>query len=264
MPRSGSELLQALLGQHPDVYASPTSPLLDIMYAARGAMLNDEVKAQSPELMSDAFLGFCKGGMMGYYSMITDLPVVVDKSRGWHHYIEWLEQMYAEPKIVCMVRDLRSILCSMERIHRANRHLPSIENPSNGANITLDQRIDYWLNNVPVGISLNRLSDLFQRNRGDSVMFIQYEQLCESPVMVMNKVYEYLKLSPHTIDQNNVERAAQQTDHIFGPYGDHTIRSTVSPSATWETMLTSSMSDAIMTKYDWYTTIHHNSLLAVS
>jgi hypothetical protein len=31
LPRSGSTLLASLLNQHPDVFASPTSPLMDLL-----------------------------------------------------------------------------------------------------------------------------------------------------------------------------------------------------------------------------------------
>ncbi|NHW78511.1 sulfotransferase, partial [Escherichia coli] len=34
MPRSGSELLQGLLSQHPDICAGTTSPLLEYVYGA--------------------------------------------------------------------------------------------------------------------------------------------------------------------------------------------------------------------------------------
>ena len=52
---------------------------------------------------------------------VRDRPVVIDKNRGWAHYFEWVAQWCPGPKMICMVRDLRSVVASMERIYRANR-----------------------------------------------------------------------------------------------------------------------------------------------
>ena len=60
MPRSGSELMQVLLHQNPDIYGSPTSPLLEYQYGMRANIGLTEVLSQPKELMSDAFLNSCK------------------------------------------------------------------------------------------------------------------------------------------------------------------------------------------------------------
>lgn len=83
LPRSGSTLLQNLIGQNPDFYVTPTSGLLELIYAARANYTNSpEFKAQDADLMKKAFLGFCKSGMEGYFNSITDKKYVMDKSRG--------------------------------------------------------------------------------------------------------------------------------------------------------------------------------------
>ena len=144
MPRSGSELLQVILHQNPQIYASPTSPLLEYQFAARANYDLPEVKAQASELMQTAFLRMCKGMADSYYSAITDRPIVIDKNRGWAHYYEWVEQWNPDPKIICMVRDIRSIISSMEKVYRKNRHRPiGPDNPTQLQNMTVDQRVNY-------------------------------------------------------------------------------------------------------------------------
>ena len=52
MPRSGSTLLQNIIGQNPDFYVTPTSGVLELLYAARVNYTNSpEFKAQDRELM---------------------------------------------------------------------------------------------------------------------------------------------------------------------------------------------------------------------
>ena len=67
LPRSGSELLQCLLMQNPEIYASVTSPLLEYWYGAYGNYDIAEVKSQPKELMKNAFTNFCRSGTFGYY-----------------------------------------------------------------------------------------------------------------------------------------------------------------------------------------------------
>ena len=60
LPRAGSTLLQNIMGQNPDFYVTPTSGVLELVYAARKNYVESpEFKAQDPETMRNAFNGFC-------------------------------------------------------------------------------------------------------------------------------------------------------------------------------------------------------------
>ncbi|NBP03192.1 MAG: hypothetical protein EBU90_24425, partial [Proteobacteria bacterium] len=68
LPRSLSTLLQNTLGQNPDFYVTPTSGLLELLFSARVNYTNSlEFKAQDPIEMERAWLGFCRGGINGYF-----------------------------------------------------------------------------------------------------------------------------------------------------------------------------------------------------
>ena len=58
MPRAGSTLLQNVFAQNPDIYATPTSGVLELTYAAR-AMYSEsnEFQAQDTKTMENG-LGF--------------------------------------------------------------------------------------------------------------------------------------------------------------------------------------------------------------
>ena len=82
MPRSGSTLLQNILGQNPDFYVTPTSGVLELVYGARANYTSSpEFKAQDGELMKKGFMGFCKNGMEGFYEGITELKSTNVKER---------------------------------------------------------------------------------------------------------------------------------------------------------------------------------------
>ena len=56
LPRSGSTLLQNILAQRDDMYATPTSGVLELLYGARANYTDSpEFKAQDTELMKKAF-----------------------------------------------------------------------------------------------------------------------------------------------------------------------------------------------------------------
>jgi len=109
-PRAGSTLLQNILAQNPAFYVTPTSGLLELIFGARLNYTNSpEFKAQDPAAME------------AYFQALTDKPYAVDKSRGWGVHFDLLQMIFnEEPKVICMVRDLRQILASLEKKFRQN------------------------------------------------------------------------------------------------------------------------------------------------
>lgn len=229
MPRSGSELLQVILHQNPRIYGSPTSPLLEYQFAARGNYALPEVKSQNGELMQKAFINMCAGMAASYYLPITDRPVVCDKNRGWSHYYEWVHQWNPNPKMICMVRDLRSVLSSMEKIYRKTRHMPvGTDNPAELQNMTVGQRVSHWLKSQPVGLALLRTADTFQRSIAKNILYIRYEDLCAVPQETMDRVYAFIGETSYTHDFNNLKKEVEENDTLFGPYGSHVVASKLS------------------------------------
>lgn len=224
LPRAGSELLQALLAQHPDVYASATSPLLEYMFGAQGNTALPEVKSQPEAAMHAAFAGFCREGARGYYGALTDKATVIDKSRGWLEYAELLWAAFPEARIVCMVRDPEQIVESFERIYQANpghpdtRHLPP----------TPKARREAWLasESKPLGLALRRLH-LRQQRPDSRVTYLNYDALCAKPIERMNEVFAHLQLPAFQIDPLNIAKAAIEDDRHFGIFGSHVVHPTI-------------------------------------
>ena len=67
LPRAGSTLLQNVMGQNPEFYVTPTSGVLELVYASRSNYTNSaEFKAQDENLMREGFRNFCYQGVMGF------------------------------------------------------------------------------------------------------------------------------------------------------------------------------------------------------
>lgn len=255
MPRSGSELFQAIVHQNPMIYGSSTSPLMEYQFGARGNYDLAEVKSQDPRLMLAAFTSMCGAMAEGYYRPITDRPYVMDKNRGWLHYYEWVEQWCPNPKMICIVRDLRSVFASMEKIYRANRHSPECpDNPSKIENMTLDQRIQYWGETQPIGLALPRTFDCLHRQIDKKVLFIRYEDLCNYPEDIMGQFYRYIGLDYFKHDFNHIVKEVYEDSSHFGIFGDHSVKSIISPvkDKPWEPIIGKTLSDIIVNQYKWF------------
>jgi sulfotransferase len=231
MPRSGSTLVQNILGQNPDIHVTPTDGFLELIYGARVNYTNNaEFKAQDQEQMQKAWRGFCLEGMNGYVKGLSDKPHTCIKSRGIGANYNWFEAfMGEEPKVICMVRNVKAVLASMEKIHRANpENAQAIENPSNMSGLTTQNRVEQWLQGPPVGLALQRFGQMALEGTNKKCLFVRYEDLTQSPDQVMQKVYEYLGLPVYEHDFNNVEQITVEDDAVYGMTPDlHKIQKEV-------------------------------------
>ena len=256
MPRSGSTMLQNILAQNPDFYATPTSGVLELIFAARGNYTNSpEFKAQDPELMKNGYLAFCKKGMDAFYEAITDKKYVIDKSRGWGIHYDFLKSVRGEePKIICMVRDIRDVFCSMEKNFRKNpEKASSILDWSKMQGTTVHKRIDIWLQNPPVGMAIERLSEMIRMGIDKKILFVKYEDLCLYPDKEMIRIYSYLDVPYFEHDFDNIEQVTKEDDEVYGVFGDHTIRKELSLTpSTAKQVLGDDVYQWITKNYRWY------------
>lgn len=256
LPRSGSTLLQNILAQNPDIYATPTSGVLELIYGARENYTNSpEFIAQDKELMKAGFLAFCKSGMDAFYNNITDRKYVVDKSRGWGIHYDFLKMVInEEPKIICMIRDLRDIFASMESNFRKNPEKSSgVVNWAQMSGTSVPKRVDIWAASQPVGMAIERLQEIIRYGNDSKLLFVKYEDLCLRPETEMIRIYQYLDIPFYKHDFNNIEQVTKEDDEVYGAFGDHVIRKELKlkPSAA-KTLLGKQVCDWIYDNYRWF------------
>jgi sulfotransferase len=255
LPRAGSTLLQNILAQNPDMYATPTSGVLELVFAARGNYTNSpEFKAQDTELMKLGFLNFCHAGMYGFYNGITDRKYVIDKSRGWGIHYDFLNMIQPDPKIICMVRDPRDIFASMEKNFRKSSDKSSpLLDWSKMQGTTTPKRIDMWVQNPPVGMAFERLSEMIRMGIDSKVLFVKFEDLCLYPEREMQRIYTYLNIPFFKHNFDNIEQVTKEDDEVYGVYGDHNIRTKLEPvTSRAREILGKDVCDWIMNNYKWY------------
>lgn len=255
LPRSGSTLLQNIMGQNPKFYVTPTSGVLELVFGARANYTNSpEFKAQDENLMREGFRAFCKDGFSAFFNAITDRPYVLDKSRGWGYYSDFLNFFYPNPKIICMVRDPRCIIASMEKNYRKNPDKASfMASDAEMKNLTTEQRIDTWVNSQPVGLAFQRLHQILREGKDKNMLFVKYEDLTKSPKEQLKGVYNYLQVDYFEHDFDNIEQITKEDDEVYGIFGDHNIRNKIEfHNPDYKEVLGVNASNWIKQNYSWF------------
>jgi sulfotransferase len=257
LPRAGSTAFQNLMGQNPDFYVTPTSGMLELVFGARANYTNSpEFKAQDSELMKKGFASFCKSGMEGYFNAITDKKYVLDKSRGWGVYRPFLESFYPNPKVICLVRDLRSVLSSYEKIYRKSQHKSDpIRDDSTSRGTTVHKRVDEWMNpSNTIGRAIERIFEMTRQGYDDKILYVRYEDLCLNPEHEMKRVYDYLELPYFEHDFDNIEQITSEDDAVYGLSNDlHKIRPSLELNPSdFKQILGVDISNWTYDTYKWY------------
>lgn len=256
LPRSGSTLLQNIMGQNPDIYVTPTSGLMELIYGARYNYTESiEFKAHNDqELMRKGFLAFCNSGIHAFASAVTDKPYYIDKGRSWGIHYDWLETfMPYKPKIICMIRDLRDVFASMENAFRKNPEKHKLIDWMTLKNNTIPKRIDYWSTNMPVGTAVERLQAMIETNVATKILFVKFEDLCLRPDVEISRVYNFLELPFFQHDYDNIQQITIEDDKFHEGWADHTIRQRLEmPPSRAKDLLGDAICDWIYNRYKWY------------
>lgn len=253
MPRSGSTLLQNILGNNPDIYATPTSGLIELLKESRKIYSGSpQFKAQDENQMKSAFLMYCRYGIDGYFDGLTQRKYAIDKSRGWAINYGFLKAFYPNPKIICMVRDLREIVASMEKNYLKYPEKTEFQLEENLKAVNVGERITYWMKTLPLN-TLFKLQEVIRRGWGEQMLFIRFEDLVENPDRELRKVYKYLNLPYYQHDFNNIEQVTFEDDKFHGRYGDHKIEKSIKPVPNKaEALLGELICNQLYEKNKWY------------
>ena len=226
LPRAGSTLLQNLIGQNPAFHVTPTSGMIDLVLGARlGYNENKEAKAGDKEVWKSGFYAFCREGLNGYVANLTDKPCILDKNRNWAATYPLLTNIFPNPKILFMVRDLRAVFASMEKKFRANPDIEDgIVDNINLVGLTTQSRVEKWAKGHPIGHAIPKLYQSILDRTAEKFLFIKYEDLCTNPDIQMRNIYSYLELPYFQHNFQHIPQITVEDDTVHGIYGDHTIR----------------------------------------
>lgn len=231
MQRSGSTLLACLLNQHPEIHATATSPLLDVLHSAAVKL---EESLQQYTFDYDSISRNLTTSIIESFHKDIKKPIVIDKHRGWPSVVEQLTREYNRPKILCTNRSVPEIITSFIQLIQNNNTLDNSTDKtlrSRGMALSINNRADYLFNdfvNSPRTAILGALESY-----RDCIHIVEYNDLVFSPQETMNKIYEFLEIESFNHNFSDIENTCkEEKDDAWGIKNLHNIRSQLKKIST--------------------------------
>jgi sulfotransferase len=231
LPRSGNNLLSALLNQNPETYCSPLSPLATNLATIDYALkTNEESQIVNFELNTTHAL---QEFVQGFYKKESK-SIIIDRFKLWgNKQSVYLASKYIspEPKIIFTVRDIPSILTSFLTLIKKDSD-NYVDTALLNSQIvpygeqTLDDLRCNWLMQKQIEPTLVALTEAFQINV--SICLVEYDDIINDPQKELNKISDFLELSRFKYNFENIEKLETEDLSIANlPIDLHNVRKTV-------------------------------------
>lgn len=251
LPRSGSTVLTAILNQHPEVYASPQSNLVNMYYNLQTDISNSESWLSG--LQHENCENILNNLGKTFYSNI-EKPIVIDKNRAWgtpgNNFI--VQRLNDNPKTILVLRPILEVLSSFVRLAE--------QNPNNfiDRNIKVedfyvkyyreinDVRCDFLMrSNGEIDQALLSIATLLQNPKSHHIIW--YNDLIARPQESLSGIYKFLEIDDFTHNFNNIQQLDKHNDEqLFGIPNLHSIASSIKASKTDPNLL---LSNYVRNKY---------------
>jgi sulfotransferase len=220
LPRAGSTLLTAILNQNPRFTAGMADPLIGIIQDIYNQMSTDTgtyTDNQISEFVKDVVDVFYKNGN----------EVCFNNHRGWTANTSLAKKLYPKSKMILCVREVPWILDSFERLNAKN---PMIQKPlyNNMLLPNVYSRCKFLMDETKsVGGPINHLAQALYSTDTDMICVVDYNILAKSPLITMQKIYEFLDEPWFQHDFDNVAVSYDEYDTRAKIIGLHTTRKVV-------------------------------------
>lgn len=221
LPRSGSTVLASILNQNPEVYVTPTSPLLDLLIENQNSFhkLPSVIANPNGEQLTNI-----TRAMIDSAWIHRSEPIIIDKNRGWNKNYEAATILFGKKiKTVNTVRDLPSIMASwLTLIKKDPNNTTDFEVKRKGFACTDENRMaEMWFFMVKDCMEGLRHS----RKSNANALEVNYDDLIASPRETLKKIETFLELPHWQYDFDNIVNEHNDDDLVaWGMNGMHTIR----------------------------------------
>lgn len=234
LPRSGSTLMATLLNQHPEIYASPHSALIDGLWAMREAFISSEsVKWQLQ-------LSACQETLwttpQTFYSGI-EKEIIFDKQFTWttpENY-EIALKISTNPRFIVCYRPILEVLTSFvsKSINNPDYYLNKLLESSNMYSKKYlsknDAMAEYLMTDYDlISKCILGLAHAKKNENSGEFKFVSYDSLTNDPKKEMYDIFNFLGLEPIEVQTEKLEDIFRYKDsNDLGVNGFHRIRSTI-------------------------------------
>ena len=237
--RSGSTVLSAILNQNPEVYSSPNTDLLKMLYTLELEI--PEYESYRAGLLFSNYDSAMRKMADSFYAPI-EKSVIIDKNRGWGTPYNWNNlspYLNDQGKVILTMRPILEVLASFVKISKESQkttkdqpYLNSDLWVSSYRNQT-DAIVDnLMMPNGEIDRALFSISNLLKNHR-DQVYVVWYNDLIKSPQNTLNGIYDFLGLDRYAHDFNNIVEVDKHDDLSgYGVVGLHDIKKKLAASKT--------------------------------
>jgi sulfotransferase len=234
LPRSGSTLVATLLNQHPQIYASPHSALLDGLCNLKETFIHSEsVKFQ---LRTSAYQKTLWNLPQLFYNDI-EKEVIFDKQFTWttpdNYDLALKVSIY--PRFVVCYRPILEVLASF--VSKAadnpnfylNKELDSINFYSKNYLTRNDAMAEFLMcGHDLIPKCLLGLAHAKKNEELGIFKFVAYDNLIQNPQKEILDIFEFLNLEPINVQTENIQEIFMYNDFFhIGAKGFHQVRSQI-------------------------------------
>ena len=227
--RSGSTLLGSLLNQNPDIYVTPTSPVLDIFCLTEEVYNKVEVQYTFDKKTTLNNLQYHIP--KSFYANINK-PYVIDKHRGWPRNVNQIKAHITDnPKIICTYRPIAENICSFLKLiekdpnNSVDRELKELGLPCD----TYHRAMKLWYNysNDPY----ESLKYGLEHHR-ENLLIVNYDDIISDIDNQMKRIYNFLEIPEYQHSYTNISNTCgEQKDDAWGFNNLHDIRDTITKTS---------------------------------
>jgi sulfotransferase len=253
LPRSGSTVLTALLNQHPDLYASPQTDLLELLYTLESKIPN--LESYKAELLFSSYDNVIRSLPDNFYKLITK-PVIIDKNRGWGTPYNWdnlRPYLNVNGKVILTMRPILEVLASFIKVAKKTEletgFAPyySLDLWVSSYRSKSDAQVEsLMMLNGEIDRAILSIANLL-KNHGDKVFVVWFDDLLENPQATLNGIYDFLELPRFVNDFDNIIEVDCHNDLAgYGLAGLHDIQPKLKKP---HTAISDYLSDYVIAKY---------------
>lgn len=205
--RSGSTLLTKIMNQHPEVFATSTSPFFDYLVPASEKLHLIKRDHSSGHYVDIPHI--LRASVSAFYNF-SEKPIVVDKHRGWSANYETIkEELKIDPKIIVTLRPIEEVVMSFYSILYKNGTPDTVSRIYQG----------YIKEHLEILKDSAKFASKF--------CVVTYQRLTQDPGLTLRDVEAYLEIPHFVYNFNNIVDTDPENDNKWGIKDLHTIRPSI-------------------------------------
>jgi sulfotransferase len=262
LPRTGSTVLLYILDQNPLFTIGPESELPLILMSNKDYMKTYFHRSQlEREVGVEAFYNFCREGSYAWINHIKkENTFFIDRSKFWVKDLDYYFTLFPSMKVILTIRDLRGIVCSMEKITDSSLFCDQQNLIKDDGMHKLNPREDIQIqrvnNNLALHfireglVTLRALTDISKKYK-DNIFISKYEDLLTEPHKHLNEIYDFFELPRFQHDLDNIEQN-YYNDNVNLPFGIHKIQPKLTKRNETFSEIRKDVREMILRDYSWF------------